>query len=195
MGQNITLIQGHPDPADQHFGHALAEAYAQGARDAGHDVQIITVAQLDFPLLRSQQDWTDGNVPESLRSAQDSIGKAQHLVFFYPLWLGTMPALLKAFLEQVLRPGFAIEPPAEGKYGKKLLTGKSARIVITMGMPVLVYRWYFRAHSLKNLERNILRFCGIRPIRESLFGMIEAVNDEKRSKWLEQMRELGRQGR
>jgi putative NADPH-quinone reductase len=61
-----------------------------------------------------------------------------------------------------------------------------------MGMPALVYRWYFGAHSLKSLERNILGFCGIRPIRESLFGMVEAAGDAKRRRWLATMRTHGR---
>ena len=59
----------------------------------------------------------------------------QHLVIFYPLWLGSMPALLEGFLEQALRPGFAIGKVESGTSWKKLLTGTSARIVVAMGMP------------------------------------------------------------
>ena len=64
-----------------------------------------------------------------------------------------------------------------------------------MGMPALVYRWYFGARGLKSLERNVLGFCGIRPIRESLFGVVEAAGDAKRQQWLERMREQGRNAR
>lgn len=113
-----------------------------------------------------------------------------HLVIVYPLWLGSMPALLKAFLEHVFRPGFAFEYGAKG-FPRKLLRGKSARIVVTMGMPAFFYRWYFGAHSLKSLERNILRFCGISPIRESLFGLVETATESTRHKWLQTMRKLG----
>jgi putative NADPH-quinone reductase len=106
-----------------------------------------------------------------------------------------MPALLKGFLEQVLRPGFATSKVQKGSSWEKMLQGKSARIVITMGMPALAYRWYFRAHSLKSLERNILGFCGIAPIRENLFGLVEAVSDKKRQSWLEKMKQLGQSGK
>lgn len=195
MGRHIAIIQGHPDPQANRFGHALADAYAKGAEEAGHEVKVIVVARVDFPLLRSKEDWENGAPPDTIRQAQRTIGWAEHLVIFYPLWLGTMPALLKAFLEQVFRPGFALPKPEAGKMWKKLLTGKSARIVVTMGMPAFLYRWYFRAHSLKSLERNILGFCGISPIKESLIGMIEAIDTARREKWLAKMRMLGREGR
>lgn len=56
-----------------------------------------------------------GALPEALRQAQQVLGRAEHLLIVYPLWLDTMPALLKAFLEQVFRPGFAIPQPDTGK--------------------------------------------------------------------------------
>jgi len=128
----------------------------------------------------------------AIRQAQSAIDWATHLVILYPLWLGSMPALLKAFLEQVFRPGFAIPKPDAARPWKKALAGKSARIIVTMGMPASVYRWYFLAHSLRSLERNILKFCGIRPVRESLVGMVESGAAARRYKWLDQMQSLGR---
>ena len=62
-----------------------------------------------------------------------------------------------------------------------------------MGMPALVYRWFFRAHSLKSLERNILGFVGIGPIRETLIGMVEA-SAASRERWLAKLRALGGRG-
>lgn len=106
-----------------------------------------------------------------------------------------MPALLKAFLEQTFRPGFALPSADAAKTSRKPLSGKSARIVVTMGMPAFVYRWYFRAHSLKSLERSILRFCGIGPIRASLIGAIETTEESYRVRWLGRMRALGQAGR
>ena len=193
MGKHILIIQGHPDPAGNHYGHALAEAYRIGAEEGGHWVETLSVAQLDFEMLRTQAEWMMGETATDIRRAQQAIAKADHLVIFYPLWLGSMPALLKGFLEQALRPGFAVGyPDKPGDYAK-LLKGKSARIVVTMGMPAFVYRWFFRAHSIKSLERNILRFCGIKPIRESLIGMVEG-KPAHREKWLGKMRALGRSG-
>jgi putative NADPH-quinone reductase len=192
MPRRIAVIDAHPDPDAGRFNHALAQAYADGARETGHEVHIIKLGELEFPLIRSKAEWESGKIPPALEQAQDSIAWADHLVFFYPLWLGSMPALLKGFLEQVMRPGFAV--PSSEDHRRKLLAGKSARVVVTMGMPALFYRWYFRAHSLKSLERNILKFCGIAPVKETLIGMVETGGTPGHQKWLGRLRALGRTG-
>jgi putative NADPH-quinone reductase len=192
MSKRILLIQAHPDASQPHLCHALASSYAQGAESEGNTVRLIVLAQLDFPLLRSQHDWEKGAVPASLKPAQDDIAWAEHIVFFFPLWLGDMPALLKGFLEQVARPGFAFTHEKGGNpWGKKALTGRSARVVVTMGMPALVYRWYFRAHSVKSLERNILGFVGIAPVHETLVGLTGDMKAEDAAKWLGKLKRLG----
>jgi len=190
----ITLVQGHPDPAGGHLCHGLASAYREGAEGAGFEVREIRVAGLDFPLIRSRADFEHGERPACILEAQAAIRASGHLVLVYPLWLGTMPALLKGFLEQVFRYDFAFEPRPGGRFEKKL-TGRSARVAITMGMPALAYRWYFLAHSLKSLERNVLKFAGIAPVRESLFGMVENASAARREGWLARMRALGARGR
>jgi putative NADPH-quinone reductase len=190
--QRILLIQGHPDTAAPHFCHALASAYADGAREAGHEVRTVDVARLDFPLLRSQEAWEKGALPAGLQQAQQDIAWAGHLVLFFPLWLGDMPALLKGFLEQVARPGFAFAAD-EGRtaFTRKGLTGRSARVVVTMGMPALVYKWFFRAHSVKSLERNILGFVGIAPVQETLIGGAGQIAPADAEKHLRRLRRLG----
>jgi putative NADPH-quinone reductase len=70
MGKRILIVQGHPDALRPRYGHALAESYASGARDAGHEVQTLDIARLEFPLLRSKVDWDEGKVPANLEAAQ-----------------------------------------------------------------------------------------------------------------------------
>lgn len=192
MAKRILLVQGHPDPSREHLCHTLEDAYAKAALLAGHEVRHVRVAELDFPLLRTQQEWEHGALPETLQQAQDEIGWCEHLVLIFPLWLGDMPALLKGFLEQVARPGFAFRGQANNPLKEKALKGRSARVVVTMGMPALVYRWYFMAHSVRSLERNILGFVGISPVRETLFGMAGEATHDKVAGWIDKMEELGR---
>lgn len=190
MLKNIAIVQGHPDPSKERFGRALQAAYEEGARKGGNPVRVIDVAALDFPLLRSKEEWEKGIPPPAIREAQETMRWADHLVFFYPLWAGSMPALLKGFLEQALRPGFTMSRGG-GLLASRPLAGRSARIVVTMGMPAFVYRWFFRAHSLKSLQRNILGFCGIEPIRVSLVGHVDDADPTARDRWLAKMRWYG----
>ena len=189
--RKILVLNGHPDVASKGLCHALAEAYAGGARIAGHEVRHIHVAALEFGFIRSQAEFEKGQAPPSIAAAQRDILWADHLFVVFPLWLGDMPALLKAFFEQTLRPGFAYAYRPNG-FPIQHLKGRSARIVVTMGMPALIYRWYFRAHGLKNLERNILKFVGFRPVRDALIGGVGTSSTSTIERWLTRIKELGR---
>lgn len=189
--KRILILQGHPDPKGGHFVQALAAAYQRGARNAGHEAARIDVAKLDFRLLRSAAEWQFREPPADIREAQAALAAAHHVVILFPLWLGDMPALMKGFFEQLLRPGFAISKKARNPLAAGLLKGRSAHIVVTMGMPAFLYRLFYGAHSVKSLERNLLRFCGFGPVRTTLIGMVEGKR-EARERWLSRMFALGR---
>jgi NAD(P)H dehydrogenase (quinone) len=84
-----------------------------------------------------------------------------------------------------------VEPSKQGKF-VPFLKNKSARIIMTMGMPGLVYRWWFGAYALRMLKRNILGFVGVHPVRSTIHGMIEGVSNERRQQWLNDAASLGR---
>lgn len=192
MAKRIVVIDGHPDGGGRRYCHALADAYADGAREGGHTVERIVVGQLDFPLLRRNEDFDGGTLPATILKAQDQIRAADHLVLVFPLWLGSMPALLKGFIEQVFSHGFALKANEKGGMPHRQLKGKSARLIVTMGMPALFYRWFYRAHSLKSLERNILGFAGINPVKSVVIGRVDAIGTIGRDNWLKRVHKLGR---
>jgi putative NADPH-quinone reductase len=193
--KHLAIIQGHPDPAGGHFCHALAAAYVDGATQAEHPVRLVDVARLDFPLIRSRDDLQHGVVPDSIRQAQDDLATADHIVLFYPVWNGGVPALLRGFFEQVFRPTFLFpDARPDERLGftaaftrRKSLSGKSARIVATMQMPGFLYRWYFHPHS----EKSTLQIAGVRPIRQSFVGLVESSRGQRHARWLRTMHVLG----
>lgn len=193
MPRRVLIIVGHPDSNPKRLCRALADGYAEGAQSAGHHVRRIDIASLDFPLLRTMEEFENGTMPPALEDAGQAIKDAEHIVFVFPLWLGTMPALLKGFLEQVMRPGVAFDYPDPGKGGfaKTLLKGRSARVVVTMGMPAFFYRVWYLGHGIAGMRRNILNFVGIDPVRETLYGLVEGASDDKRKQWIAEMRRLG----
>lgn len=187
--KKVCIIVGHAQQGT--FCEALGEAYMHGAATAGHRARLFVLSRMAFDPILHEGFGKPQPLEPDLQEAQDAIGWADHIVVIFPLWLGTLPAILKGFLERVLQPGFAFRSGDNMTGYTPLLKGRSARVIITMGMPALVYRWYFGAHALKMLKRNILGFVGIRPVRTTLFGMIGTSTKDERQRWLEQIRRMG----
>ncbi len=189
----IAIVVGHPQ--DQTFCAALAQAYARGADAAGHETRLFALAQMSFdPILREGYRHEQPLEPD-LRAAYDWLAESDHWVFVFPLWCGDMPALMKGFIERILQPDLILRQDTEHAMNWRIFENKTARIMMTMGMPVLVYRLWYGAHAIKLLKRNILQFIGVKPVHETLFGMVADVSTDKRLAWLKQAEALGRAGR
>ena len=189
---NIWIIQGHPDFGGNHLCHHLAAAYGEGAKMAGHIVSEIDIGGLEIDFVRNTKDM---ELPPSaqIMAAQRSMLEAEHLMIIFPLWLGTMPALVKAFFEQIACGEFLLGKSDKGwPIGK--LKGRSARVVVTMGMPAAAYKLLFGAYGVRGFESSILSIAGVAPIRETLFGNVEG-KQETRTKWLKKMEDLGARAR
>jgi putative NADPH-quinone reductase len=191
MTRSICLIHGHPHADRSHFGYALADAYMEGAHEGARTVVRFDLADIDFDLMRDPKEF-ETPAPAPIKAVQDAVLAADHLVVIFPLWLGTMPARLKGFFEQFARAEFAISASEEGGWPRKMLKGRSARVIVTMGMPATAYRLLFGAHGVKSLDTGILGIAGFGPIHDTLIG---GVSDAAtRTGWLEKVKELGRRG-
>lgn len=186
----IAIIVGHA--RKDTFCEALGEAYRRGAEAGGHHVSLFVTSNMTFdPILHEGFARIQPLEPD-LQAAHDAIIAADHLVLVFPLWLGTLPAIFKGFLERVLQPDL-VEPSKKGKF-TKIFKGKSAHVIMTMGMPGFIYRWYYGAFALRMLKRSILGFVGVSPVRSTIHGMIETVSQEKRQSWLADAEAMGRKG-
>lgn len=145
---------GPTSASDEHFCDAFADAYEDGAKDAGHKVKPLVLADMGISFLRDPDDFPNPPNAEII-DAQKKIKSTDHLFVIYPLWRGTMPALVKAFFEQLSRNEFAISNNEDGGWPRKMLKGKSARVVFTMGMPGAAYKIFFGAHGVKGFESSI----------------------------------------
>lgn len=194
MPARILVIDAHPDPDPARLCHALAGAYAEGAQGAGLAVTRIDLCATDFPRLSSQRQYEHCKPPAVIAEAQAAIDAATHVVFVLPIWLGGPPSLMTAWLEQVLRPGFARERAGPGALGAKRMTGRSVRIIATMAMPALAYRFWFFGHGLANLRVAVLGFVGFGPIRTTLIGGAADMTAARAAKTLAQARSMGARG-
>lgn len=187
--RKVLIVVGHP--RRQSLCQALASAYGSGARRAGAEVRELRLADLRFdPNVRSFDPLLQ-TVENDVAKARRLIVWADHIVFVYPVWWGTMPALLKGFLDRVLSPGFAFAETGRGFV--PLLRGRSAELLTTMDTPRWVYRWLYGAPGHKAMARAILGFCGIEVARVASFGPVRDSDLAQRQAWLEEAQRRGRQ--
>lgn len=185
----ILIIDGHPSTDPNHYVPALARSHRAGSEEA-HQVRQIVLSEMEGAFVREPRIWNEQEPEEGIVSAQQDIAWAEHLVTICLHWLGNVPSLLKACLQQVSRPGFAVKVLANGRW-QKLLTGESVRVICTMVMPAPLYRLSFRAHSAKSLKRNVLHFVGIKPVRTTIIGHVDK-GYAYRKRWLKHLERLGR---
>ena len=187
----IAIVVGNPQTAS--YCEGLGKAYLRGAQSGGHEAKLFVLAQMKFDAILREGYRREQVLEPDLVAARQALQACDHVVFVFPLWCGDMPAIMKGFIERVLQGDLLAIQRSGGKASWKIFKGKSARVIMTMGMPGWFYRWYYGAHALKLLKRNILHFTGIRPVRSTVYGMIEAVGDDKRKQWLREVEALGHQ--
>lgn len=189
--KKVLVILGHP--SSDSFNNALAEKYTEGARAAGKEVRLLKLGELNFdPILRFGFKQQQALEPD-LQQAQEAIKWADHLVFVFPTWWGTLPALLKGFIDRTLMPGYAFKYRPNSPWWDKFLTGRSARIITTMDSPAF-YNWLmYRSANIRGLKVATLEFCGVRPVKVTTFDRLRFADDARRGKILEQTYKLGMQ--
>jgi len=187
--KNILIINGHPNKNSVNF--ALAEAYYNGAKSAGANVNLIHIAGLQFdPNLQYGYQQRMELEPDLLL-ALEKIKAADHLVWVHPVWWGGMPAIMKGFIDRLFLPGITFRYRADSVWWDKLLTGKTARIITTLDQPSWYYHLMFGRPSVNQLKKSVLQFCGVKPVKVSYFGIVKNSTSAVRTKWLTEATQMG----
>ncbi len=189
----ILLINGHPDK--ESYNYALAASYKKGAVNSGAEVKEINIGELYFNPNLQYGYRKRTELEADLLKAQESIKWADHIVWIYPVWWGSVPALMKGFLDRVLLPGFAFEKREGSVWWDKNLTGKTSRIICTMDQPTWYYRWINNRPSHVAMKRLTLNFVGVKKVRITSIGPIRLSKESFRNKWLQKVEKLGFQNR
>ncbi|OYT13210.1 MAG: NADPH:quinone reductase [Bacteroidetes bacterium 4572_114] len=187
--KKILIINGHSNKDS--LNHAISEAYKKGAKSNNAELKVLNIIDLEFKPFMSGFSKDIEPEPDILK-AQEAISWADHLVWVYPTWWATIPALMKAFIEQTFLPGFAFKYKKSKKFVKwdKYLTGKSARIISTMDSPPWFYKLFIKDPGYKTMK-DILNFCGIKPVKRTYFGSVKTSSVEQRKQWINNAEKLG----
>ena len=186
----IMIVVGHPQRTT--FCEALGRSYAKGATAAGHEPNLFLLSDMNFDAILREGYRKEQPLEPDLRTAYEALSASDQLVLIFPLWCGDMPALLKGFIERILQPDLIAREQTENAMNWHIFANKTARIIMTMGMPVSIYRWWYRGYALKLLTRNILHFIGIKPVHQTLYGMVGTSKPAERERWLREVEALGR---
>lgn len=187
--KKILIINGHPDRESYNF--ALAQAYQKGVERSGAEHKTLNISELTFnPNLQFGYRKHTELEPDLLK-AQEDLSWADHIVWIYPVWWGSVPAMLKGFLDRVLLPGFAFKKREGSVWWDKYFTGKSSRIICTLDQPSWFYSLINRAPSHHAMKRLTMNFIGVKSVKITSIGPLRLSKDSFRTKWLKKVEKLG----
>ncbi|MGM0124024.1 hypothetical protein IGI37_001398 [Enterococcus sp. AZ194] len=184
---NTVIVYNHPYNGS--FCHALLEAVINGAKKAGHTVDLLDLDKDKFNPVMTGQDLLAFRNHEAIDlQALDYIQRikqADHLVFIFPIWWELMPAMMKGFIDKVIFPGatFTYTKSGYGMIGS-LTKLKSTTVITTMNTPKIMYKLVYGNAIKKALIKGTLKKSGIKNVRWCSFNMVKASSDTTRKKWL-----------
>ncbi len=186
----ILVLVGHPRAESLCAG--LAERYAAGAKAAGHELRLRSLGEVAPDLVAPDYRRGGAPLPAWVTDLQADLAWCEHWVIVAPMWWGGLPAGLEAVFDRVLLPGFAFRYHDRGLGWDRLMTGRSARVILTMDTPPWVLRWLWGRPILRRLKTQVLGFCGFAPVRFTTLGVVRRSTAEQRAAWLAQVEALGR---
>ncbi len=188
MSKRVLVLAANP--RKDSFTRYLAETYARSAQKE-HDVQLLSVSDMDFDLDLSSGYSDQQPMEDSLKEFQRSLEWCEHFVIFTPIWWGALPAKLKGLIDRTFLPGFAFQYEENKSIPKKLLLGRTARVVMTMDTPPWYYVLIQGAPGIKQLKTATLKFVGFNSVKSKMIGPIINSTKESRSKWVREVSKLG----
>jgi putative NADPH-quinone reductase len=188
MSKRILVLAANPKKDS--FTTYLAEKYASSAQK-NHDVLLINISDMEFDLDLSGGYAEIHTMEDPLKSFQEAVEWCEHLVIFTPIWWGSLPAKLKGLIDRTFLPGFAFQYE-EGKIiPKKLLKGRTARIVMMMDTPPWYYFLFQGAPAIKQLKTTTLKFVGFSSVKSKMIGPVISSTSKSRLKWANDVSKLG----
>ncbi len=187
----IFILLGHTDPAT--LSGALADRYEAAARAAGHEVRRQNIGEMHFDPILHEGYKSIQHLEPDLEDFQANVRWAEHVVIVYPTWWSSMPAILKGLFDRAWLPHFAFNFADHGLTWKKILKGRTARVITSANTAPFLLRFMYGPPTVV-LDLCLLRFAGIRA-RSTVFGPSERASEATKAKWFRTVERLARRGR
>jgi putative NADPH-quinone reductase len=188
---NISIILAHPNPGS--FNHAIAGAAAETLRQNGHQVAFHDLCREHFPPLLSPAELQPGAALDPvILSHCGEIVQAGGIIIVHPNWWGMPPAILKGWIDRVLRMGIAYRFVANDKgegVPEGLLKARTAIVFNTANTPEAREREIF-GDPLETLwKKCVFDLCGVKNVLRRTFSVVITSSPEQRAAWLRETRE------
>lgn len=188
--KNILIINGHPNK--QSYNYALSDAYIKGAATTNAKVTVINIVDLTFEVNLNKGYQEISNLEPDLVEATKLIKQANHLVWIFPLWWYSYPAIMKGFIDRTFLPGEMYKFHKGKQLPEQLLKGKTARIITTSDTPNWYNKLLMKEPAIKQLKKGTLEFCGVKPVKVTSISPIKGSSLEFRKKWIDKIYDLGK---
>ena len=181
----IFILLAHPDK--ETFNGSIADAYESKALELGHQVKRRNLGEMDFdPILWKGYKVVQELEPD-LKQAWENILWCDQWIIIYPVWWGSVPALLKGFLDRTLLPSFAFKYHEKDPLWDKLLKGRSALLVTTADAPKLWLWWQYKNSDLNTMKEAVLKFCGFSPVKTKRITRLRYLTDVQRQREIDKL--------
>jgi len=180
------IVLAHPDEGS--FNHAIAKAVIDSLREKGHDVRFHDLYKEKFnPILPTAEIPKDGPIDPVIRKYCDELQSSGGIIIIHPNWWGQPPAILKGWIDRVVRPGVAYEfKEGDGGEGVPigLLESKIALVFNTSNTPEEREHAVFGDPLEVLWEKCIFDLCGVKQFERRMFSVVVTSTIEKRKEWL-----------
>ena len=190
--KRILILNGHP--AERSLSQLFAENYAQSARQAGAEVRIHNLSEMNFDMDFGQGNYSQfKDLEPPLEMFLTDLEWAEHLVLTTPMWWGGLPAKLKGLFDRAFIPGRTFNTKVK-KMGMPtpMLPGKTARVIMTSDTPLWFERFIYNRAIMHQIRKQILGFVGIKPTRFTYFSGASDVADKGVEAWTNKVAQLGK---
>ncbi|MEN6518059.1 MAG: NAD(P)H-dependent oxidoreductase [Methanospirillum sp.] len=180
--ENVLIVYAAPEPKS--LNGALLAAALKTLTDQGRCVEVSDLYGMKFKAVLDAADFPDrwntsvfdpaaeqmhaiatDSIAPDIAAEIEKVRRADLLIIQFPIWWTSMPAILKGWFDRVFAQGFVVNVGTGEVYGRGLLRGKKALVVVTAGSPAELYAPggpHGDLHELlRPLTHNLLEFCGL----------------------------------
>ena len=187
------IVYAHPDPKS--FNHAIMETISEELKKKKKEFTVRDLYKIGFNPLLSVKDLSaiqDGAIPKDIKKEQNYISKADTIIFVFPIWWSSMPAILKGYIDRVFSLKFAYDITEDGVMG--LLKGKKAFLISTTGASKEDNE-KMGAFKMMNMSMDmaIFQFSGLKVIAHKYLSSVQYVSNKDRKQMLQELKLIVRE--